>query len=114
MFYRGRLDGSARLLCVASDPGPTERIAGRTLVGNAGQRVQGLLAKLGMTRSYVCVNAWPYALHPARAGAAKETLADAEQRLWRNAFYDLVTGPTLEVIIAFGAMAQEAVSQWDT
>ena len=31
IFYRGRLDRSARLLCIASDPGPTERIAGRTL-----------------------------------------------------------------------------------
>ncbi len=30
IFYRGRLDRSARLLCIASDPGPTERIAGRT------------------------------------------------------------------------------------
>ena len=43
IFYRGRLDGSARVLCIASDPGPTERIAGRSLVGNAGQRVQGFL-----------------------------------------------------------------------
>lgn len=42
VFYRGRLDGSARVLCIASDPGPTERIAGRSLVGNAGQRVRGL------------------------------------------------------------------------
>ena len=69
VFYRGRLDGSARVLCVASDPGPTERIAGRSLVGNAGQRVQGLLAKLGLTRSYVCLNAWAYAVHPSRAQA---------------------------------------------
>lgn len=114
VFYRGRLDGSARLLCIASDPGPTERIAGRTLVGNAGQRVQGLLAKLGLTRSYVCVNAWPYALHPARARAAKEGLADSRQREWRNAFYDLAAGRQLEAIIAFGDMAQAAVDQWDT
>ena len=26
VFYRGRLDGSAKLLGIASDPGPTERI----------------------------------------------------------------------------------------
>ena len=38
VFYRGRLNGSARLLCVASDPGPTERIVGRALVGDAGQK----------------------------------------------------------------------------
>jgi uracil-DNA glycosylase len=57
IFYRGRLDGSARVLCVASDPGPTQRIAGRRLVGDAGQRVQGFLAKLGLTRSYLCYEA---------------------------------------------------------
>jgi len=57
VFYRGRLTGSARLMGIASDPGPTERIACRTLVGNAGQRVQGFLSKLGLTRSYVLVNA---------------------------------------------------------
>jgi hypothetical protein len=65
VFYRGRLDGSAKILCVASDPGPTERIAGRTLVGNAGQRVQGFLHKTGLTQSYVCLNGWAYALFPS-------------------------------------------------
>ena len=67
VFYRGRLDRSARVLGIASDPGPTERIACRTLVGDAGQRVQGFLSKLGLTHSYVLVNAFPYALHPSRA-----------------------------------------------
>jgi uracil-DNA glycosylase len=112
IFYRGRLDGSARVLCVASDPGPTERIAGRSLVGNAGQRVQGFLAKLGLTSSYACLNAWAYALHPGRASAELKKLSDPVQRDWRNALYDTVTGPDLEAIIAFGGMAQEAVKQW--
>jgi hypothetical protein len=112
VFYRGRLDGSARVVCVASDPGPTERIAGRCLVGNAGQRVQGLLSKLGLTRSYVCVNAWAYALHPARAHAELEHLADDAQLVWRNALYDAVTGPQVEAVIAFGQMAQGAVALW--
>ena len=70
IFYRGRLDRSARLLCVASDPGPTERIAGRTLVGDAGQRVQGFISKLGLTHSYACVNAYAYALLPSRSMSA--------------------------------------------
>jgi uracil-DNA glycosylase len=112
VFYRGRLDGSARVMCVASDPGPTERIAGRTLVGNAGQRVQGLLSKLGLTRSYVCVNAWAYAVHPTKATDEQGRLADPEQLGWRNELYDAVTGPALQAVIAFGGMAQEAVAQW--
>ena len=50
VFYRGRLNRTARLLAIASDPGPTERVALRTLVGDAGQRVQGFLTKLGLTQ----------------------------------------------------------------
>ncbi|MBJ7328524.1 MAG: hypothetical protein JHC95_01430 [Solirubrobacteraceae bacterium] len=112
VFYRGRLDGSARVLCLASDPGPTERIAGRTLVGNAGQRVQGFLGKLGLTQSYVCVNAWAYALHPGRASAERARLSETAQLTWRNALYDEVAGDALEAIVAFGGMAQEALHQW--
>ncbi len=112
VFYRGRLDGTARVMGIASDPGPTERIAGRCLVGNAGQRVQGLLRKLGLTRSYVLVNAWAYALHPARAQAERQRLADAAQLQWRNAVYEAVAGPGLQAIIAFGVMAQDAAALW--
>ncbi|MEV0445113.1 hypothetical protein AB0I84_38020 [Streptomyces spectabilis] len=112
IFYRGRLDGSARVLIVASDPGPTERIAGRSLVGNAGQRVQGFLTKLGLTRSYVCLNAWAYAVQPSRAFAMKERLADPPQTQWRNAVFDRATDPTLEAVVAMGFMAKEAVRLW--
>ncbi len=112
IFYRGRLNGSARVLCIASDPGPTERIAGRSLVGNAGQRVQGLLVKLGLTKSYVCLNAWAYAVHPSRASAEREKLAEQAQLKWRNELYDAVTGPKLQAIMAFGGMAQEAAALW--
>ena len=57
VLYRGRLDGSARVLCIASDPGPAECLpfARRTLIGDSGQKTQGFLAKLGLTRSYVLV-----------------------------------------------------------
>src|SRR5437763_13111043 len=92
IFYRGRLDGSARLLCIASDPGATERIAGRTLVGNAGQRVQGFLAKLGLTKSYVCLNAFPYALFPSHGSEAPTLLADPTLRTWRNSLYNAAKG----------------------
>lgn len=113
IFYRGRLDGSARLLGIASDPGPTERIACRTLVGDAGQRVQGFLAKLGLTRSYALVNAHAYALHPGKASAALPLLARQDHRDWRNELYDDITGPKLEAIVAFGRQAQEALELWD-
>ena len=114
MFYRGRLDRSAHVLGIASDPGPTERIACRTLVGDAGQRVQGFLSKLGLTHSYVLVNAFPYALHPSRARDALPLLADEEHRDWENRLFELVSGPELAAIVAFGGNAREALEQWDS
>jgi hypothetical protein len=50
IFHRGRLDGSARVLIVGQDPGQHESIARRILVGEAGQRSQGFLRKLGIER----------------------------------------------------------------
>ena len=47
VFHRGRLDGSARVLVIGQDPAQHETIVRRILVGEAGRRLQGLLAKLG-------------------------------------------------------------------
>jgi len=112
VFYRGRLTGRARLLGIASDPGPTERVVGRTLVGDAGQRVQGFLDKLGLTRSYVLVNAFPVAVHPSQVLPAKPVLSDKDQLKWRNRFYDLVAGPKIQAIVAFGGNAADVVKLW--
>ena len=49
IFHRGRLDGSARVLVIGQDPAQHETIVRRILVGEAGRRLQGLLAKLGIT-----------------------------------------------------------------
>ena len=113
VFYRGRTNGSARLLCIASDPGPTERIAGRTLVGDAGQRVQGFLWKLGLTRSYLCLNAFAYALIPSEADHADEMLQAPAQAGWRNRLYDIARTDEVQAVIAFGRVAQSAVDLWD-
>jgi uracil-DNA glycosylase len=114
VFYRGRLDGSARLLCIASDPGPTERIAGRTLVGDAGQHVQGFISKLGLTRSYTCVNAYAYALLPSRSMSAIPILSETEQLSWRNELFSMIIGAELQSIVTFGLQARIAVEQWTT
>ena len=112
VFYRGRLNGSARLLGIASDPGPTERIVARTLVGDAGQRVQGFLSKVGLTRSYALVNAFAYALHPSRSWEALPMLAEEAHLEWRNRLLDDISGPGLQAIVAFGGNAQRALELW--
>jgi uracil-DNA glycosylase len=113
VFYRGRLDGSAKILCVASDPGPTERIAGRNLVGNAGQRVQGFLHKIGLTQSYVLLNGFSYALHPSHLSDGIKLLSQPDLMAWRNKLFTMLKKPKLQAVIAFGAVAQKAVELWD-
>ncbi len=68
IFHRGRLDGTARVLVIGQDPATHETICRRILVGEAGQRLQGLLAKLGVTRSYVLVNTFLYSVYGQGGG----------------------------------------------
>jgi len=115
VFYRGRLDGSAKVLVIASDPGPTERIAGRTLVGDAGQRVQGFLDKLGLTKSYTCLNASPYAIVPSSAAHPVNPLPivdDPAVVAWRNQLFSAVCTAKLRAVVAFGTNAHHAVDGW--
>ena len=61
----GGLDGSARILIIGQDPATHESIARRILVGEAGQRAQGLLTRLGIDRSYVFINTFLYSVYRA-------------------------------------------------
>ena len=113
IFYRGRLNKKkVKLLVVASDPGPTERLIGRSLIGDAGQRVQGFLTKVGLTKSYLCLNAHPYSLHPSKFSAGKRLLDDEPFVKWRERLFNKTVGPNLEAIVAFGSQAQKAVDLW--
>ena len=59
IFHRGRLDGGARVLVLGQDPAAHEAITRRILVGEAGQRTQGFLARLGIETSYAPVGSEP-------------------------------------------------------
>src|SRR3954469_6626678 len=75
IFHRGRLDGSARVLVIGQDPAQHETIVRRILVGEAGRRLQGLLAKLGVTRSYVAVNTYLYSVYGSVHAATRRAPA---------------------------------------
>ena len=68
IFHRGRLDGSARLLVIGQDPAAAESVARRILVGEAGHRTQGLMAKLGFDHSYLMVNTFLYSVYGQQGG----------------------------------------------
>jgi hypothetical protein len=110
IFHRGRLDGSARVLIIGQDPAQHETIVRRILVGEAGRRVQGLLARLGIIRSYVFINAYLYSVY----GSVKASTRRSEALIgYRNRWFDaLLVGSRVQAVIALGQAADEAWQTW--
>ena len=110
IFHRGRLDGSARVLVIGQDPAQHETVIRRILVGEAGRRLQGFLAKLGIATSYVCINTYLYSVFGSvkAATARSPALVDYRQR-WLTA---LLVGQKIECVVALGQAASSAWASW--
>jgi uracil-DNA glycosylase len=110
IFHRGRLDGTARVLILGQDPAQHETIVRRILVGEAGRRVQGFLAKLGILRSYVFLNAYLYSVYGSVRTATRRNPLLIE---YRNQWLDAVlAGGRIEAVISLGTAADEAWAHW--
>lgn len=111
--YRGRLDGTARVLVIGQDPSTNEILAQRTLVGDSGQRVQKLLANLGITRSYVIVNTFLFPIFGQFDTEMRAISLEAPILAWRNRCLDKIrTENALEAVITFGVAPRHAVEHW--
>src|SRR4051794_28106499 len=111
IFHRGRLDGSARVLVIGQDPATHEAICRRILVGEAGQRIQGFLAKIGIRTSYVLVNTFLYSVY-GQGGGTKHV--DDELIVgYRNRWLDaIVAHNEIEAVVALGELADRAYQAW--
>jgi len=111
VFYRGRLDGTARVLIVGQDPATDEILGHRALVGQAGQLAQNFLTKLGLTRSYIIFNTFLYGIQSASLSPAIAT--DATIMAYRNKLLDHAMATNhLTAILAFGQYGQISVANW--
>jgi hypothetical protein len=111
IFHRGRLDGTARVLVIGQDPAQHETISRRILIGEAGQRVQGFLAKLGIDRSYVMVNTFLYSVYGQNGGNKHKD--DPQIAAYRNRWIDAVfTTSPIEAVAALGTLADNAWQAW--
>ncbi len=111
IFHRGRLDGTAKLLVLGQDPAVAETVTRRILVGVAGQRTQGLLARLGLTRSYVMVNTFLYSVYGQGSGNAH--IKDDAIATYRNSWLDtIVSHNDIAAIITLGTLATTAYRRW--
>jgi uracil-DNA glycosylase len=110
IFHRGRLDGSARVLIIGQDPAQHETVVRRILVGEAGRRVQGLLAKLGITTSYVLINTFLYSVYGSvNTATRKSPLLVGYRNRWIDS---LMSGGKVEAVITLGTAAAEAWQFW--
>jgi len=111
VFYRGRLDGTARVLVVGQDPSTDEVLAHRILIGQAGQLAQNFLSKLGLTRSYVMFNTFLFGIQSA---ALTNAIAiDPTITAYRNQLFDFVKlTNNITAVLAFGAYAYLSVTNW--
>lgn len=111
VFYRGRLDGSARVLVIGQDPAVDETLGMRAFVGQAGQRAQAFLAKLGLTRSYVMFNTFLFG--GQSDDLTEPLLVDPVIMGYRNRLFDHVNATSeLVAIIAFGSPANQSALNW--
>jgi uracil-DNA glycosylase len=111
VFHRGRLDGSARVLVIGQDPAQHETIARRILVGEAGHRLQGFLAKLGVDRSYVMVNTFLYSV--LGQGGGERHRDDKRIATDRNRWLEALLQPgRIEAAVALGSLAESAWQAW--
>ncbi len=111
IFHRGRLDGTARVVIIGQDPSYNENVVRRILVGEAGRRTQGFLAKLGITRSYVLINTFRYSVYGQRGGEKHKN--DPRITTYRNRWLDvLLEGGQVEIAVSLGALADAAWTAW--
>jgi uracil-DNA glycosylase len=111
VFHRGRLDGSARLLVVGQDPAQSETVVRRILVGEAGHRTQGLMAKLGFERSYLLINTFLYSVYGQAGGEQHKDdppIVDYRNR-WLTSIFQ---SNQVEAVLALGHLADDAWQKW--
>lgn len=113
VFYRGRLNGSAKILVVGQDPSTDEILVQRAFVGMAGQRVQKYLNKLGITRSYIMLNTFAFGIYQQFDSEMRDIASDPEILTFRNKLFDKIKEENnLEAIISFGNGADYAIEHW--
>ena len=107
IFHRGRLDGSAKVLIIGQDPAANETFVRRILVGVAGQRTQGFLAKLGITRSYVFINTFLYSVYGQQGGEKhrNDPAIAAYRHLWLDA---ILKSASVQAVVSLGTLADSA------
>jgi uracil-DNA glycosylase len=110
IFYRGRTDGTARVLVVGQDAATDEALVQRAFTGGTGQKVQNWLNAVGITSSYVCLNTFIYSIYEQYDEFTKELATTGPIKDYRNRLFEKVFAENkIDLVISFGSAAHESV-----
>ena len=116
MFYRGRLgDDDVKVLIVGQEGAQDESLAHRSFAGGSGARMQHFLNHLGITHSYLFLNTFCYPIFGQYGQHLHWLARDAGSPIaaHRNEIFDYVVARNdLQLVVAVGTAAKEAVAAW--
>jgi uracil-DNA glycosylase len=115
IFFRGRLDGSAKVVVVGQEGAQDESLSHRSFTGGTGARMQYLLQFLGIDRSYLFLNTFVYPIFGQYTPELRPLAQDLRSpiAIHRNRIFDkAVAEGDVRLVIAVGRAAKEAVATW--
>jgi uracil-DNA glycosylase len=115
MFFRGRLDGTARVLVLGQEGAQDESLAHRSFTGSTGGRLQSFLRQLGLDRSYLFLNTFVYPIFGQYTMDLRPLAQDPRSPIvtHRHQLFDhAVATSDLRLVIAVGRAAKESVATW--
>jgi uracil-DNA glycosylase len=115
MFYRGRLDGSARVVLVGQEGAQDESLSHRSFTGGTGARMQHLLRHLGLDRSYLFLNSFVYPIFGQYTDDLRPLAQDRRSPIvaHRHRILDKAAlDGDVRLVVAVGRAAKESVATW--
>jgi uracil-DNA glycosylase len=115
MFFRGRLDGSARVVLVGQEGAQDESLSHRSFTGGTGARMQHFLHHLGLDRSYLFLNSFVYPIFGQYTDDLRPLAQDPGSPITqhRNRILDkAILDGDARLVVAVGRAAKESVATW--
>jgi uracil-DNA glycosylase len=115
MFFRGRLDGSAKVVLVGQEGAQDESLSHRSFTGGTGARMQHFLRHIGLDRSYLFLNSFVYPIFGQYTDALRPLAQDSRSPIvsHRDRIFDkAIVDGDVRLVVAVGRAAKESVATW--
>jgi uracil-DNA glycosylase len=115
MFFRGRLDGSAKVVLVGQEGAQDESLSHRSFTGGTGARMQHFLRHIGLDRSYLFLNSFVYPIFGQYTDALRPLAQDPRSPIaaHRKRIFDkAIVDGDVRLVVAVGRAAKESVASW--